>query len=313
MSNCQIIPTRLRCEYRTDPVGLGETAPRLSWVPEATSQALRGCCQSAWQVQVTDADGGFDSPTHWDSGRQDGDDCMQVVYQGKPLKANDHVLWRVRVWDGKGEPSEWSRVAHWRMGLLGSADWKAKWIEAPAPLLFNRCCWVWHPEVGNAHHGAPKGSIVLRTKVSIDKDMQIAAAKLLVATEQSIQVFVNGSEVPRNTILIDKDPRITIVDLSGMKWEGETILSIVVRHEQDGKPAGVAGKLILQLQDGGQRVLPINQEWKVDHGEDVEWNENAPHARILARVGLTDPVCNPLTPWGVPGRDDGLVLPAVPC
>ncbi len=28
-------PTGLKCEYRTDPLGIGETSPRLSWALEA--------------------------------------------------------------------------------------------------------------------------------------------------------------------------------------------------------------------------------------------------------------------------------------
>ena len=42
-------PSGLRCEYLTDPLGLGETAPRLSWIGES---ARRAESQSAYQVLV---------------------------------------------------------------------------------------------------------------------------------------------------------------------------------------------------------------------------------------------------------------------
>jgi len=38
-------PSLLRCEYLTDPLGIGLTPPRLSWEPP--------CDQSAYQVSIS--------------------------------------------------------------------------------------------------------------------------------------------------------------------------------------------------------------------------------------------------------------------
>ncbi|HUF10104.1 MAG TPA: family 78 glycoside hydrolase catalytic domain [Rhodothermales bacterium] len=38
-------------------------------------------------------------------------------------------MWRVRVWDEKDVPSEWSPTAFWEMGLLDAGEWEAEWIS----------------------------------------------------------------------------------------------------------------------------------------------------------------------------------------
>jgi alpha-L-rhamnosidase len=109
--------TDLRCEYLADPVGIGEAAPRLSWVvsPDLT--------QAAYQVV---ADG-------WDSGRVDGDRSIHVPWDGPALTSRQRVEWSVRVWDGDGGVHE-SGPASFEMGLLEAGDWAAAWITLPRPV-----------------------------------------------------------------------------------------------------------------------------------------------------------------------------------
>ncbi len=129
--------TRLRCEYKVDPLGIDATQPRLSWQLQS---AERGVVQSAYQVQVTRA-----GRTLWDTGKVASDRSVHVPYAGPALESSARYTWRVRVWDGAGRASAWSAPASWEMGLLKPEDWKARWIETgvsedtktsqPAPML----------------------------------------------------------------------------------------------------------------------------------------------------------------------------------
>ena len=122
--------TDLQCEYRTDPLGIDATAPRLSWRIQTDDAAARGVVQSAYQVLVADslAELENDRGNLWDTGRVASDQSVQVVYQGKPLASGVDCFWKVRIWDQQGKPSAWSQLGKWSMGLLKPSEWQAQWI-----------------------------------------------------------------------------------------------------------------------------------------------------------------------------------------
>ncbi len=113
-----LAPTTLRCEYKTNPLGIDLPAPRLSWVLESPEQ---GAIQTASQVAAGS----------WDSGKVITPQSVSVAYAGPALASGQYVSWQVRVWDGNDRVSEWSEPAFWQMGLRADADWTAEWIGLP--------------------------------------------------------------------------------------------------------------------------------------------------------------------------------------
>ena len=124
-------PTRLRCEYRTDPLGIDATKPRLYWILQS---AERGQKQTAYQLLVASTSEMLsqDQGDLWDSGRVESDETIQIHYAGKKLSPGQACYWKVRAWDGQGQASSWSEPASWTMGLLSASGEDAKWI-GPAP------------------------------------------------------------------------------------------------------------------------------------------------------------------------------------
>lgn len=123
---CDLLPVRLRCEYLEDPVAIHEPRPRITWALECPR---RLAAQTAFQVRVASSpqaleDGRAD---RWDSGRVESD-CPAAFYDGPPLPSRAVCCWQVRVWDEAGEPSPWSNIARWEMGLLDRGQWRAAWI-----------------------------------------------------------------------------------------------------------------------------------------------------------------------------------------
>src|ERR1700678_3889613 len=73
-------PSLLRCEYKVDPLGIDETAPRLSWIVDSTG---RGESEEACQILVASSEKmlGHNNGDLWDSGQIEGGDTIGVVYQ----------------------------------------------------------------------------------------------------------------------------------------------------------------------------------------------------------------------------------------
>ena len=83
---------RLRCEHRENPLGIGETRPRFSWVLQSDD---RDVMQEGWQIQV-DRTADFLSPA-WDTGTVASDQSVLVPYDGPALASATRYYWRVRV------------------------------------------------------------------------------------------------------------------------------------------------------------------------------------------------------------------------
>ena len=125
-TNEHLTVTELRCEYLSNPLGIDVPNPRLSW--ELVSET-NGQVQSAYQILVSGAKENLEADMGdlWDSKIVNSDQSMHINYKGHKLISGDEAFWKVRIWDQNGEPSEWSEMGKWEMGL-DSLEWKAKWI-----------------------------------------------------------------------------------------------------------------------------------------------------------------------------------------
>lgn len=127
-----LVPEKLQCELRTEPLGVDVAQPRLGWISTST---IRSDAQTAYQIIVASSGALLNQENGdlWDSGKVISSEQTQVPYGGQALASSRRVYWKVRVWDAADAVSSWSAAASWTMGLLNPADWQAQWIGETNP------------------------------------------------------------------------------------------------------------------------------------------------------------------------------------
>jgi alpha-L-rhamnosidase len=120
----------LLCEYRENPLGIDNLAPRLTWILENN---IPEGFQTAYRVLVSDSREALDENRGniWDSGKIFSSRSVQVEYAGQILQSGKRYFWKIRIWDQSDQASPFSATAWWEMGLLDEEDWTGEWISAP--------------------------------------------------------------------------------------------------------------------------------------------------------------------------------------
>jgi alpha-L-rhamnosidase len=265
----------LRCEYLRDPLGIDEPRPRLSWTLRSDQRAQR---QTAYQILVASSPELLEGQQGdlWDSNRVASAETAQVVYAGKPLPSRQGCYWKVRVWDGNNELSDWSPSARWEMGLLRPDDWSARWIGADlkvepavAAESLAGARWIWFPEPGaDLTKKAPAGTRYFRRHIVLPPGAKAEYAWLTLSVDRCYTLFVNGQRVAQ----VDGQfswsaPRQ--YDLRALLSAGDNVLAVEATSKRS--VAGLCAKLSLRAAGQEPEVVVSDRQWKVAAGKVEGW------------------------------------------
>lgn len=281
MSAAGIQPVRLRCEYRVDPLGIDERAPRLSWALESER---RNQMQSAYQILVAANEEDLEAEENllWDSGRVESGRTIGVEYEGEALRSGSRCVWKVRVWDGADGVSPFSELAVFEMGLLERSDWSGAWISAGKDPDKD-----FDPPSGDEYDDLANGlspSPYLRKEFSLDSSVR--RARIYATARGVYELSINGSRVGEDVLApgwTDYNQRVQYrsYDVTSLLAEGPNTLGAVLG---DGWFAGFVGfdpkhrgalygprpQLLVQLnveyEDGGRESVATDDSWRCSTG-----------------------------------------------
>jgi alpha-L-rhamnosidase len=133
------IAHELKCEYLDNPLAIESSHPRLSWTLKEVDPKKQNLTQRAYQIVVASNKNLLNTNKGdlWDTNKVLSDKNIHIPYNGLKLNSRQISYWKVRVWDQNDNPSEFSAVARWQMGLIGPNDWTAQWIGAPKGIQEN--------------------------------------------------------------------------------------------------------------------------------------------------------------------------------
>ena len=305
-----LTPEQLRCEYRSDPLGIDVVKPRLSWTVASSRRQQR---QSAYRILVASSRRLASKNTGdlWDSGIVESDQTIQIPYAGKPLQSHMQCFWKVRVWDGDGKASGWSKTASWTMGLLAPSEWKAQWIGFDASrdrgpldqdLPLSRASWIWYPE-GDATESVPGGDRLFRREFTIREGAEVVSAQCVITADNRFELHVNGQAAAKGSDF----KNAVMLDLKEHLRPGKNVLAVKATNE-GANPAGLLALLKITLSKGQGIVITSDPTWQTTQTESAGWQNldfdagNWKAAKVAAAYGAG--------PWGEVSLTNGaLFLP----
>ena len=318
---CALAPDSLRCEYQEDPGQVDAPRPRLSWVDRPAPGAA-GLAQSAYEILVASSAEALaaDAGDLWSSGRVASDASHLVPYGGRGLVSGETCHWKVRVWDGAGNVSAWSRPARWTMGMLAPTDWKCRWIGAP-----------WQDERPSKYSGDWPAAPLLRRAFQVKGPVR--AAHFFGTGLGYFELYVNGRKVGDDVLspnqtnygrrpalpvcsipLADNfaEYRVLYVgyDVAPLLREGENAVGAILGNgfyntdchwdEPYGSPR-FFGQIVIDYADGTREVVASDAAWRAARSAIVA-NDVFRGEHYDARLEHDG--------WSEPGYDDSAWEPA---
>lgn len=265
----------LRCEGRTDTLGIGAARPRLGWVLRSDR---RGDGQSAYRVLAASSRERLarDEGDLWDSGKVASAESVDVAYAGKPLGSGQRVWWKVRVWGNDGAGSSFSEPAWFETALLNADDWQARWIQRRSigPLT-------------EAQMFEDQPAPLFRKEFALDR--AVARARVYVSGLGYYELRLNGERVGDHVLdpgwtSYGKRVLYSVYDVTAQLRAGRNALGIVLGNgwfnplplrmwghvnPRDalaiGDPRTIA-QLVIDFEDGTSQIIGTDESWRVTGG-----------------------------------------------
>ncbi|WP_419992604.1 family 78 glycoside hydrolase catalytic domain [Streptomyces boninensis] len=251
-----VTPSAPAFEHLPDALGIGVSAPRLSW----QTRAEPGWRQTAYEIEVS----GDRATATW---RVTSPESVLVPWPAAPLRSRERVAVRVRVVGTDGAASQWSEPGVAEAGLLDAADWAAVPVGG---------AWPEDPE-------AERRPALVRRAFQVRGP--VARARLYASAHGLYEAELNGERVSDDAMapgwtVYGSRLRYYTYDVTGLLREGENVIGAWLgdgwyRGRQGwlggfrnlyGSDLSFIGQLELVYTDGTRDLIATDAHWRAAFG-----------------------------------------------
>ena len=268
-ASAQLKVTSLTTDYKTNPLGIDNPLPQLSWIIQSDQM---NTMQESYEIRAaqTPADLSKKSKQLWNSEIVASSQSIHIEYGGQALNSHQQVCWQVRVVDNHGKKSKWSEPAFFEMGKLESSDWVADWISPT---------WEEDPKKSEP-------SPYLRKEFTLEK--AIKQARLYISCQGLYQVEINGKRVGAQEFTpgwtsYDTRLQYQTYDITSLLAQNQNAIGIILGdgwfrgnlgwidgRNNYGEKLAAIGEIIVEYTDGTKATISTDESWKATTGPILE-------------------------------------------
>ena len=258
----------LKCEHLSNPLGIDNPNPRLSWMMNDDRQ---GAVQKAYRIVV-----GTDSlllkskiNIFWDT-QKVYDGSTLVLYKGTALTPFTKYFWSVEVLD-KNNKSINSRISSFETGMMGIQNWRGTWISDRNDINIRE---------------APYFRKIFET------EKQVKSARAYIVASGLYEMYMNGSKVGNHRLdpmytRFDRRNLYVTYDVTSKLKKGQNAIGVVLgngwyNHQAmavwnfDKAPWRARPAFCMNLRitytDGTSEIITSGSDWKTSFGPIISNN-----------------------------------------
>ncbi|MEE4215579.1 MAG: family 78 glycoside hydrolase catalytic domain, partial [Bacteroidales bacterium] len=256
---CQLSISEMFTENRKTPMGLDEPHPRFSWIIDSDQRQV---LQTAYEIKVGENAEDLEPgrAIYWSTGRVSSSQSVHVPYTGQPLEPGTRYYWQVRVWDNRGNVSDWSSVSWWQTGLMANSGWEADWISTA------------QNDDGNVSY--------FRKEFILEPGREIEKATAYLTAKGLYEARLNGERVGDAYLTpgwtsYNKRIQYQAYDIKDLVRDGRNTIGIIlgegwysgrISRNVYGSETALLAQLIVEYADGETTLITSDGTWSVSNG-----------------------------------------------
>ncbi len=227
----------------------------------------------------------------WDSGKTQGSNNYDIIYNGASLSSVTDYYWRVSVYDERDVKYD-SEIVHFGTGMLSKSEWTASWIgaESEKTFDFSGANWIWSEEAQKTIETCKR---YFRKSFTPDSTKTVKKVFVGGTADDSIKMYFNGEQIASSSSWQGG----FFTDITNKVVAGNNTFAAVVSNTftETGSYAAFILKAQIYYTDGTKEEIVTDASWVLNDTELTDWANVSFNDSAWAKATIVG--AYPIKPW----------------